>query len=307
MAGDGVNDVRALKKAHVGVAMRSGASVTRDVADMVLLTDSFDALPPARREGRRILSGIGTSMFLFLARVATAMLVIIVVTMLGLGFPYTPTQVGLTLFTVGVPTFFLTLWARPLPPDEDLLASLARFVIPVAVVTAGFGSAIFALLSSLVTRGLASPGVPAEVIDSFQDYTGLTYGVDADFVSAAATLAAQTGLSVFVSVTAFALILFLEPPLRIFTAWRPVTADKRPAWLALGLLVVFLVVLTIPATATYFGLTTAALPVILVVTPAVLTWFGVLSAVLRWRVLERALGLAAAPGPVRFLEGRPGG
>ena len=35
--------------------------------------------------------------------------------MLGLGFPYSPTQVGLTLLTVGVPTLFLTFWARPTP------------------------------------------------------------------------------------------------------------------------------------------------------------------------------------------------
>jgi len=33
--------------------------------------------------------------------------------MLGLGFPYSPAQVGLTLLTVGVPTHFLTRWASP--------------------------------------------------------------------------------------------------------------------------------------------------------------------------------------------------
>ncbi len=62
-------------------------------------------------------------MQVFLARVATQGLVILAVTMLGLGFPYSPAQVGLTLLTVGVPTLFLTDVgpadaARPAPAGQ---------------------------------------------------------------------------------------------------------------------------------------------------------------------------------------------
>jgi cation-transporting ATPase E len=231
-------------------------------------------------------------MYLFLARVATQMLVILTVTLLGLGFPYTPTQAGLTLFTVGVLTFSLTLWARPTPTRKDLLISLARFVIPVGLVTAGFATAVYTILYQLVSTGLASAGSQsAEGIALFERSTGLTYGVDADFLTASATLGAQSGLSVFVSVTAFALILLLEPPARLFTAWVPVTDDRRPVLLAAGLFVAFALVLAFPVTQAYFGLTAPDPPVIWVAAPAVVLWFGTLSLVLRFQVLERTLGL----------------
>lgn len=309
MIGDGVNDARALKQAHVGLAMRSGSSVTRDVADVVLVDNSFAALLPARREGRRIINGIATSMYLFLARVGTQGLVILVVTMLGLGFPYAPTQVGLTLLTVGVPTLFLTLWASPREPDPDLLGSLGRFVIPAAVITAACGVGVYAFLYTRVMQGFSNPNIPADVISEFQRYTGLTYGVDADFTTAAATIGAQTGLSTFVSLAAFGLILFLEPPARLFATWTAPNPDKRPALLVVALLAAFAVVLFTPALTDYFGLTKLVRPVVLVVFPALAIWFGALSAAYRWQILDRLLAVDQLPSrnlPSRNAVGRGG-
>ena len=296
MLGDGVNDARALKGAHVGVAMRSGSPVTRDVADIVLVDDSFSALLPARAEGRRIIDGIALSMYVFLSRVATQGLVILAVTMLGLGFPYSPTQVGLTLLTVGVPTFFLTMWAKPDEPDPNLLGSLGRFVIPAAVVTAGIGTVVYTALYQQILKGFSSGRTPAQVLAEFQSYTGLTYGEDTGFAEAAATIGAQTGLSTFIGLASFGLILFLRPPHRFLAAWtRPVT-DRRPAWLVLALTVVFAGVLFTPALSSYFGLTGAAWPVFLVVLPALASWFVVLWVTYRFRLMDRVLGIDRLPG-----------
>jgi cation-transporting ATPase E len=295
MVGDGVNDARALKAAQVGVAMRSGSAVTRDVADIVLVDDSLSALLPARRLGRRIINGISTSTQVFLARVATQGLVIIAVTMLGLGFPYAPAQGGLTLFTVGLPTLFLTAWARPVPPDPHLLGTLGRFVIPAAVLTAGGGVAVYASLYTRVASGFTDGNVPAGVISEFERYTGLTYGVDADFTDAAATIGAQTGLSTFVSLASVLLILFLAPPTRWFAAWTRPTGDKRPAILVAGLLAVLVAALFTPAVSNYFGLTGAVPPVYNTVLPVLAAWFVVLAAAYRFRVLDRLLGLRELP------------
>ncbi|MFI5845158.1 HAD-IC family P-type ATPase [Catenuloplanes sp. NPDC051500] len=291
MIGDGVNDARALKQAQVGVAMRSGSTVTRDVADIVLTDDSFAVLPPAQEEGRRIISGISISLYVFLARVASQGLVILAVTMLGLGFPYTPTQVGLTLFTVGIPTAFLTFWAAPARPDPHLLRNLIRFVMPAAVVTAGFGTAVYTTLYQAISGGFSTGRTPDEVVAEFEKYTGLVYGTDTDFADAAATIGAQTGLSTFFCCASFLLILFLAPPSRLFAAWTRPTGDRRPALLVVALFLAFGAVLLVPALWSYFGLTGPAGPVFLVVLLSLVLWFAALTVAYRFHVLDRLLGL----------------
>ncbi|GAA3551996.1 HAD-IC family P-type ATPase [Microlunatus spumicola] len=296
MVGDGVNDARALKAAQVGVAMRSGSAVARDVADIVLTDDTLAALVPARREGRRIITGIAVSTQVFLTRVATQALIIVTVTMIGLGFPYSPAQTGLTLFTVGLPTIFLTAWARPAEPDRHLLLDLARFVLPAAVLTAGFAVAAYTFLYTTITRGFDDPGIRDRLVTEFSRYTGLTYGVDADFVPAAATLGAQTGLSTFVSMASILLILFLEPPARVFAAWTRPSPDKRPVVLVVVLLAGLITALVVPTLHTYFGLTRPAGVVYEIAVPLLVAWFLALGAAYRFRVMDRLLGLAGLGG-----------
>jgi cation-transporting P-type ATPase E len=302
MLGDGVNDARALKAAHVGVAMRSGSPVTRDVSDIVLVDDSFSALLPARTEGRRIIDGISTSMFLFLSRVAVQALVILVTTALGLAFPYTPTQVGLTVLTVGIPALFLTMWAQPVAGDPHLLRNLGRFVVPVAVVTAAVGTLVYTLLGAWLSAALRGGTLTAERLAVLEAATG-TARIDPGFAPAAATVVAQTGLAAFVTLSSFVLLLFLKPPHRFFAAWTTPVADRRPAWLAVLLTVAFAVVTAVPVLSSYFGL--AVVPeVFALAVPAVLGWYALLAVTFRRGVADRLLTLAPgrsrhATAPVR--------
>ena len=295
MMGDGVNDVPAIKKASLGIAMHGGSSAARDVADLILLKDSFAVLRPAFYEGRRIIGGMTSVLYLFLARVATTAMIIAAVTMIGLDFPFDPAQAALTTFTVGIPSFFLTIWARPQRLAEGLLPSLARFVFPVAMVTTLMGAGIYAIDHNVV---LASPlvqgDIPDEVRQAYESYTGTAFGSEG-YENIVATVTAQGSLSIFVSWTAILLILFLEPPGRFFLGWRKeVSPDKRPAVLAAVLFVVLLIIWAVDPLGYYFGVLTKPWFIIAAITGAVAVWFFLVRAIWRANLLDRFLGLDRA-------------
>ncbi len=119
MIGDGVNDVPALKAAGLAIAMQSGTAAARAVADMVLLEDDFGALSFALREGQRIRGGMHAILKSFLLRVLYMALLIAMLAVVDIGFPFAPKQNALlTLLTVGLPSLALAAWeadGAPLP------------------------------------------------------------------------------------------------------------------------------------------------------------------------------------------------
>jgi cation-transporting ATPase E len=297
MMGDGVNDVLSLKKASLGIAMQSGSNAACNVADMVLLNDSFAALQPAFHEGRRIIGGMSNALYLFLSRMVTTTLLIIAITMVGLEFPFDPAQVALTGFTVGLPAFFLTLWARPQRLDWDLLPSLARFVFPVAIVTMLIGVAIYIIEYNTVSNNLSlAEGIPADAISAewqqtYEDYTGVPFGSEG-YINIVATVTAQGSLSMFIYWTAPLPILFLEPPHRFFLGWRKrVSPDKRPAWLAVALIIWFGIIWTVPLLSNFFGILDEPEEVTFIILGVVVIWFFLMRAIWRANLFERFLGL----------------
>jgi P-type E1-E2 ATPase len=158
MIGDGVNDVPALKRARMAVAMGSGAQVTKGVADVVLLKDQFSRLPEAVGEGRRIARNIHRLGRLYLTKTVYAAALILLVAVPGFAFPFLPRHLTLAaLLTIGIPSFVLALAPSDGPLYRGhLLKSLAAFAVP-----AGLATAIGSILSFFLVDTVAGASLEA--------------------------------------------------------------------------------------------------------------------------------------------------
>ncbi|HSG80019.1 MAG TPA: HAD-IC family P-type ATPase, partial [Acidimicrobiia bacterium] len=137
MTGDGVNDVLALKDADIGIAMGSGSSATRSVAQLVLLDGSFDTLPSVVGEGRRAIANIERVANLFVVKTVYAFLLAVLVGAFARPFPFVPRHLTLVgTLTIGAPAFFLALAPNASRARPGFVWRVLRFALPVGAVAA---------------------------------------------------------------------------------------------------------------------------------------------------------------------------
>jgi cation-transporting ATPase E len=151
MIGDGVNDVPALKRARLAVAMGSGSQITKGVADIVLLKDQFSMLPRAVAEGRRIARNIHRLGRLYMTKTFYAGFLILAAALFGFTFPFLPRHLTVAAFiTIGIPSFVLALAPSEGPLYRGrLLRALTAFSLP-----AGVGIGVGSLLSFFLVDGV---------------------------------------------------------------------------------------------------------------------------------------------------------
>jgi cation-transporting P-type ATPase E len=140
MVGDGVNDVPALKAARLGLAQGSGSQMARSVADVVLVSGDFAAVPPMVGEGRKILRNVQRVTKLFVTKSVFATFLILLIGLSETEFPLLPRHLTVAAaLTVGIPGFFLALAPSSGPwRTEGFLREVARFAVP-AGTAAGLG------------------------------------------------------------------------------------------------------------------------------------------------------------------------
>jgi cation-transporting P-type ATPase E len=173
MTGDGVNDVLALKDADIGVAMGSGSSASRAVAQIVLLDNKFATLPHVVAEGRRVIGNIERVSNLFLTKTVYSVLLAALVGIGGLSaklfgsdpllYPFQPIHVTIAAwFTIGIPAFILSL----APNTERARPGFVR-----RVMTSALPAGITVGLSTFISYLLAYQGQGAGDVEQTQAST----------------------------------------------------------------------------------------------------------------------------------------
>ncbi|MFW0791435.1 HAD-IC family P-type ATPase [Gordonia sp. CPCC 205333] len=208
MTGDGVNDVLALKDADIGVAMGSGSSAARSVAQIVLLDNKFATLPYVVGEGRRVIGNIERVSNLFLTKTVYAVFLALLIGIAGvagkifgfdsLSYPFQPIHVTISAwFTIGIPAFVLSL----APNNERARTGFVRRVLTQAV-----PNGLIVGIATFVTYVIVNPGGQGRALGS----------EDTVAMSAEQTQASTATLMTLIAVAVYVLAVVARP----YTWWK---------------------------------------------------------------------------------------
>jgi cation-transporting ATPase E len=207
---------------------------------------------------------------LFLTRVLYMALLMVMLAIIDIGFPFTPKQNALvTLLTVGIPTLALAAWARPLEPGQGSSSAVFRFVLPAACSLAIMGLGVY---SAYLLIGPHLLGVAvADAVNSIE-----------------ARSVARTALTTVSVLCGILLIPFAQPEGASISSWRQV--QPKHAVLAVALLAMFAMVTVVPGLRAMFDLAQLSVADLALLTCVAVLWTVYLERVWRWQLLERLLG-----------------
>jgi len=144
VTGDGVNDVLALKEAHIGVAMGiRGTEVSREVSDIVLLDDNFASIVKAVAEGRKVYDNMKKSIKFHLSANLGELLIVMFALLLAFPLPLLPLAIlWMNLITDSMPSLALSfenadeniMKRKPRKPEETILDGIIYFILVAGII-----------------------------------------------------------------------------------------------------------------------------------------------------------------------------
>jgi len=231
MVGDGVNDVKALKKAHVGVALESGSGVARGVSDIVLMEDRFSALPKALNEGKRTVSGMRDILKLYLTRNFVLALIVPIVMICFQTTPLTPmTSLIYAFVAVSVAAFLMVIWAKPRENKGNILPGVFKFAIPSAIIIGFFALLVYTIFY------YGSTDLLNNFIDLSFTQDELTKLGEKGLDNTLEETLARGGILLFLSVSGILQLFLITPVCKLFSVDGYVARDFKPVILSLLLL-----------------------------------------------------------------------
>ncbi|GAA4664991.1 HAD-IC family P-type ATPase [Gordonia humi] len=224
MTGDGVNDVLALKDADIGVAMGSGSSAARSVAQIVLLDNKFATLPYVVGEGRRVIGNIERVSNLFLTKTVYAVLLALLVGVGGLvvkaldlapiSYPFQPIHVTISAwFTIGVPAFILSLAPNNERAKEGFVRRVLTQAIPNGLIIGLATFICFMFVNRDYSAAVAS--YTGDVLLAPSDTSAAIIGAS-QAIGAQQTQAATATLAVMIACAVYVLAVVARP----YTWWK---------------------------------------------------------------------------------------
>ena len=135
MTGDGVNDIPALRAADCSICMAGGTDAAKHASQLTLVASDFTALPAVVAEGRRAVNNVTRAAGLFLVKTLYSFFISLVMLVLPRAhYPFEPIQLTLiSAFTVGVPSFFLSLEGNKEPIRGSFIHNIVSAAMPSAI------------------------------------------------------------------------------------------------------------------------------------------------------------------------------